>query len=138
MIGHHGATYDEDTVRSLTILNLSGDSTLIWAPENDALMEGVIGERMRNGFAFFVMRRRWGGLLPDRKVRVTDLAKAMESRKLTMADEVFAGIVGQGGVQLVRTPAQRSGLGTGDAQLTRVPALAAASQCLVVRQPVGG
>lgn len=133
-----GTAHDEATVRSLTILNLSGDSTLIWSPENDDLMREVIAERMRNGFAFFVMERRWQGLVPDRKVRVTDIDKAMASRRLTMADEVFASIVGRDGVQLVRTPAKEGALSTGEARLTRDPAVAARSQCLAVRQPVGG
>jgi hypothetical protein len=129
---------EESTVRSLTILNLSGDSTLAWGPDNDALMRDIVERKMREGFSFFVMERRWTGLLPDRKALVTDIDKAMASRKLTMADDLFASIVTDSGVQLVRTPSREGGVRIGDAQMTRDPAVVASSQCVAVRHPVGG
>jgi len=129
--------FDEDTVRSLTILNLSGDSTLAWGPKNDDVMREIIERKMKEGFAFFVLKKRLGGLLGERKVRVTDLDKAMESRSLVMADEDFAAIVTEGGVQLVRTP-DRGGMGTGDAMLSRDPAQIASGQSVAVRQMKGG
>ncbi len=106
---------------SLTVLNRSGDSTLAWDASNDAMvMREVIQRKLDEGFAFFVLRKRMGGLLPDRRERVTDVEAAMASRRLVMADEVLASVVGKD-VHLVPSPS-REPLRDGDAEQSRTRA----------------
>lgn len=131
------ALREDDDTRSLTILNLSGDSTLTWSPANDAVMRDMIERKMKEGFAFFILRKRLKGLLPARREAVTDIEKAMASRELVMADEDFARIVGEGAANLVRTP-ERAPLANDDAVQSRDPALIAASQSVAVRKMAGG
>jgi len=132
------AVLDEANVRSLTIMNLSGDSTLVWAPANDALMHEIIQKKLDEGFVFHILEERFVKLLPARRVRVTDVAQAMASRKLVMADELFASIVGQGSVQLVRTPDKPGGLTAGGTRRSTDAAEIASRQSVGVRQLAGG
>lgn len=121
--------------RSLTVLNMSGDSTLAWSPELDATMRELIERKMKEGFTFFILKKR--RILPDRKQRVTDVEQAMKSRSLVMADEDFAAIVAHGGARLVKTPSSDP-LRPGDTSMSRDPAAIAASQSVAVRQMRGG
>lgn len=121
---------------SLTVLNRSGDSTLAWDASNDAVMREVIQAKLDQGFAFFVLRRRLGGLLPDRRERVTDIEAAMASRRLVMADDALASVVGKD-VHLVASPA-REPLRDGDAVQSRDAGLIARSQSYAVAPMAGG
>lgn len=129
---------DPGEVRSLTVMNRSGDSTLTWTEKNDDLMRGVIEKKIAEGFAFFIVRKRLKGLLSDRKIRITDAAQAMASRKLVMADEDLASVISDGGVRLVPTPEREAPLADGDAVLSRDPEEISQAQSLAVAPMAGG
>ncbi len=40
----------------ITFLNLTGDITVTWSPENDAKMKELIRKKMKEGFVFFTTR----------------------------------------------------------------------------------
>ena len=124
-------------IRTLTILNVSGHSSLAWSPKNDDMMRELIAKKLKEGYAFFVIKRRMGGFLPDKRVRVTDLQAAMDARNLSMDDEDFARIIAEGGVQLIRTPAG-TGLRDGDAVQSHDPAEIASNRSVAARGMAGG
>jgi hypothetical protein len=101
-------------------------------------MRGIIERKIADGFVFHILERRFLSILPERRVRVTDIEKAMASRRLVMADDLFASIVGQGSIQLVRTPEVPGGILSGGTRSSRDPAEIASHQAVAVRQLVGG
>lgn len=123
--------------RSLTILNMSGHSTLTWSPKNDAMMRDLIERKLREGWAFWILKPRAGGLLGERRVKVRSLEEAMKGRSLSLDDEDFAKLIMEGGVQLVTTPERPEGW-TNDAVQSRDPASIAASNAIGVRNMSGG
>ncbi len=129
-----------DDTRSMTFLNASGDGTLAWGPGSDDAMRALIERKMKEGFAFFIVERRLGGLV-RRKVRVTDVEKAAASRAVTLSDADFAAMVSSGAAQLVHTPGRDSGRGIpmGGGVMSRDPAaVAAAPASYAVRAMRGG
>ena len=46
---------DDETI-GITFLNLTGDITVTWSPENDAKMKELIRKKMKEGFVFFTTR----------------------------------------------------------------------------------
>ena len=137
------ATGMDDGIRSLTLLNMSGDSTLVWGPANDELMRGVIEKKLAEGVVFHVLKERFPGtalgqLLGDRKVRVRNVEQAMASRKLSMADADFAAIITDGGVQMIRTPERPGGVLAGGSRVSKDPDEIMRSQSVGIRQYHGG
>lgn len=49
-------TVADETV-GITFLNLTGDITVTWSPENDAKMKELIRKKMKEGFVFFTTRK---------------------------------------------------------------------------------
>ncbi len=134
-----------DGTRTLTFLNLDGHGTLEWQAASDEAMRELIERKMREGFAFFVLEPRYGGIVPPLKVAVTDVDRAMSGRKVHLSDADFAAVVA-GGVATLRPTAERDGsvsraergLSQGDGTRSRDPALVARSHSLAVRAMVGG
>lgn len=123
--------------RSLTILNMSGHSTLTWSPKNDEVMRQLIERKLQEGWAFWIVKPRAGGLLPDKRVKVRTLEQAMQARSLSLDDADFAKLIMDGGVQLVSTPERAEGW-TNDAVQSKDPATIAASNAIGVRNMSGG
>jgi hypothetical protein len=125
-----------EDARSLTILNVSGHSTLTWTPANDTVMRELIAKKLQQGFVFWILKPRAGGLLGERRVRLKDIAEAMDARKLSMDDEDFARLVSEGCASLVATTPERTNLE--GAEISRDPAVIAASTAVAHRQMTGG
>ena len=68
------------TTRALTILNETGDTTIVWTDDRDAEMEAIIAKKMAEGITFFIIVPRFYGLLPPKKTKLTDAADASKHR----------------------------------------------------------
>jgi hypothetical protein len=123
--------------RSLTFLNNSGHSALTWSPKVDEVMREVIKRKLKEGWAFWILKPRALGFLPDRKIKVRTLEQAMESRSLSMDDDDFARLITEGTVQLVSTPERPDGWTDGAVQ-SKDPADIAVSNAIGVRNLSGG
>lgn len=88
------------TIRALTMLNESGDSTLTWTPDRDEAMEAIIEKKMAEGVSFFIIEPRFGGRMP-----LKTAAEARNYRALAIPDEDFAKFVEIGNAEVVKTPA---------------------------------
>jgi ethanolamine ammonia-lyase large subunit len=53
----HIKEMDVSEMRGITFLNLSGDITLEWSPENDEKMKGLVTKLMAAGYTFFTTRQ---------------------------------------------------------------------------------
>lgn len=87
--------------RALTMLNEMGDTTITWSEDRDDVMEQVIQKRMDAGCSFFIIDTRFGTRKPLKKA-----ADANKYRLLAIPDEDFAKFVGDGTIELVKTPEQ--------------------------------
>lgn len=76
-------------VRALTMLNESGDTTLVWTPDRDDDMEQIIERKMAEGCVFYVIEPRFGT-----REKLTDARDANRHRMLAIRDEDFARFVG--------------------------------------------
>lgn len=89
---------------ALTMLNQTGDVTLIWDAENDEAMEALIEKKMKDGFTFFLIEARFGGIASPAKIPLRDASDARKHRALAVRDEDFIAIVEGGQASLVKTP----------------------------------
>lgn len=120
--------------RALTLLNESGDTTIVWTEDRDAEMEEIIRRKMAEGITFFVIEPRFLGLLPPKRTRLEDPARAREHRALSIPDPDFAKFVSGGAGEAVKTPSGRART----TKVSRDPAEVARSESVGVKPMRGG
>jgi len=86
-------------IRSLTMLNENGDTTISWSSDRDDEVEAIIAKRMAEGCVFFVIEER--GL----RQPLRDASDARKHRVLAIPDADFAKFVGEGHGEAIPTPA---------------------------------
>lgn len=93
--------------RSLTLLNNSGDVTILWDEAQDEAIEAIIAKKMAEGVTFFIVEPVAGGLAAPKKTALTEPAQAMKNRALAIDDADLATFVGEGKATLVKTAGRR-------------------------------
>lgn len=122
-------------IRSLTMLDETGDTTIVWTEDRDDEMEAIIEKKMREEkIRFFIVEPRAFGWLPPRKTEIKSFDEARKHRALAIKDEDFAAFVGEGKGDAVKTPAEP----TRKARLSRSAKEIAGSQSVGVRAAAGG
>jgi hypothetical protein len=86
-------------IRSLTMLNEMGDTTITWTEDRDDLMAAAIQKKMDAGCTFFIVDSRFGS-----RQRLQRAADANKHRILAIPDEDFAKFMGDGTIDVVKTP----------------------------------
>jgi hypothetical protein len=92
------ATGDESAIRSMTLLNETGDLTIAWEADDDERMREMIQAKMDQGYSFFAVRRKLG---VRRKVRVTKASDLGSDRKVVLKDADAERLFREGTVGLV-------------------------------------
>lgn len=77
------------TLRALTMLNETGDTTLVWTSDRDDEMEQIIARKMREGCIFYIIEPRFG----TREI-LRQAGDANRHRMLAIPDADFAKFVG--------------------------------------------
>lgn len=95
------------SLRSLTLLNGSGDVTLVWDEGSDAQIEEIIRQKMAEGMTFFVVEPVAGGLAAPRKTTLTEPLQAMKNRALVIDDAQLEAFVNSGAAAVTKTPRGR-------------------------------
>jgi len=90
--------------RSLTLLNRSGDVTIIWTEESDAVIEAIIAKKMAEGITFFIVEPVAGGLAPPRKTKLNDPEQARNNRAVVIDDADLAAFIDTGAAAIVKSP----------------------------------
>ncbi len=91
--------------RALTLLNSSGDQTIVWDERSDDEMERIIQKKMDEGVTFYIIEPRAWGLLPPKKTPLESFDDALKHRALSIKDTDFAAFCGEGKAEVVPTPA---------------------------------
>lgn len=102
----YGGMAKKQPVRAVTILNESGDQTIVWTEDRDTEMVEIIRKKMEQGISFFIIEPRFFGLLPSKKTPLAKADDARAHRALAIKDEDFARFVGEGSGDVVKTPDQ--------------------------------
>lgn len=121
-------------IRAMTLLNESGDTTVVWTEEQDDQMVEIIRKKMAQGVSFFVVEPRFFGILPPKKTLLTAPEQATEKRALSIRDEDLIAFVSSGGGEFVKTPPEKV---TGTKR-EKDPEKVAKSQSIGVKPIVGG
>ena len=122
------------TTRALTLLNETGDTTLVWTEDQDETMVEIIRKKMAEGISFFVIEPRFFGLLPAKKTPITEPSQALEKRAIAIRDEDLMAFVSSGGGEFVKTPAAKV---TGSKR-EKDPVKVASSQSIGIKPMQGG
>lgn len=89
---------------ALTMLNESGDTTLVWSEEQDAAMAEIIAKKMAEGCTFYIIEPRLGGLAAPKRTPLKDFESALAHRAISIPDADLMKFVGIGGAVAVKTP----------------------------------
>jgi hypothetical protein len=123
-----------EQIRAFTLLNNSGDSTITWEKENDAVMRDLIEKKMKQGVAFFIIPPKVMGFIPRPKSRISDVDEIMKHRSVSVRDEDFAAIIASGLAGITDRPE----IDTERAEQCHDPAVVARSQSIGVMPMRGG
>lgn len=121
-------------MRALTMLNESGDTTIVWTEDRDDEMRTIIEKKMAQGVTFFIVEPRFYGFLPSKKTKVTDPEQALRHRALAIPDVDFARFVESGAGEAVKTPAAPART----VRKAKTAAEVATSESVGVKQMKGG
>jgi hypothetical protein len=83
-------------MRTLTMLNEAGDTTISWTEDRDDEMESIIAKKMKEGITFFIVVRGRGKTLTQRGPELKKPAEARKQRALVIPDEDLAKFVSSG------------------------------------------
>ncbi len=125
-------------MRTLTMLNQSGDTTISWLPENDEAMMAIIEKKMAAGVSFFIVPLTKAGK-PDRRkkpMQIESAEQARAQRAVSIPDADLAKFVSDGLGEVVASPAEPMGRGT--VRRARTPREAAQNHTVGVAPRRGG
>lgn len=82
---------------SVTLLDRTGDSTLAWSDENDDNVRQVIEKKLAEGWSFFILKPRIGGLIAPKKTPLKKFKDLPEdARAVSMSDADFMTLLQEG------------------------------------------
>jgi len=76
----------EQITPSITFLNQSGDITITWDKQNEDAMLALIEQKRKDGYTFFILKPRFGGLLGNKKVEVENIEQARQAGSVVAND----------------------------------------------------
>lgn len=125
-------------MRTMTMLNESGDVTIEWLPENDEAMMAVIERKMAAGVSFFIVPMTKAGKPDKRKkpFKIEDAEQARARRAVSIPDADLAKFVSDGLGDVAKSPEQP--MGRGSVRRARTPREAAKNHTIGVAPRRGG
>ena len=71
---------------SIIFLNMTGDIHITWDKQNEDAILALVEKKMKEGYSFFILKPRVGGLLGNKKVAISDVADARRAGGLVVPD----------------------------------------------------
>jgi ribosomal protein L12E/L44/L45/RPP1/RPP2 len=78
---------------SITFLNSSGDITISWDKDKEDAMLDLVRKKMDEGYTFFLLKPRAGGLLGNKKVPATDIEQIRKAGSFVAPDALAKSVV---------------------------------------------
>lgn len=133
---------------AITFLNMSGDVTITWDKQNEADMLALIQKKMDEGYAFFLVKPRFFGLLGTKKTPLKSAKDAQGVGSVSAEDRLVGHAVSRicdaevsSALQKQKARLVGSSQSSGPLETTRRAASAAevlTRQAVAVRPVVGG
>lgn len=93
---------------SMTIFNGRGDLTIAWDEADDEAVTAMIEKKMAEGYTFFILEPRLGGMAAPAKIPLKRVSDALHQRavalRLSDGDREIAGLIESGKAEPVATP----------------------------------
>ena len=120
---------------SVTLLDRTGDSTLAWSDENDDNVRAVIERKMTEGWSFFILKPRIGGLIAPKRTPLKKFKELPEeARAVSMSDADFMTLLEEG----FATKAERAASSLQTTGRAKTAAEAARADTVAVKPRRGG
>lgn len=74
---------------SICFLNRTGDITVSWDESNEAAVLDMVAQKMKEGYAFFILKPRLFGLGSPKKVRANSIAEVKAAGAVVVDDAAF-------------------------------------------------
>lgn len=78
---------------TITFLNSTGDITISWEKDKEAEMLALIEKKMKEGYTFFILKPRMGGLLGNKKVAVESIEQVRKAGSVVATDALAKSVV---------------------------------------------
>jgi len=137
----------EQIIPSITFLNESGDITITWDKQNEEAMLALIEQKRKEGYTFFILKPRFGGLFGNKKVEVESIEQARQAGSvvandalaktvsMNLGDTAVSAAVAAGHAEVVPLAKERSFQTAG---VARTAQEVVRNQTLATRPIVGG
>ncbi len=76
-------------IRSMTFLDQSGDTSIIWDEDTDEKMLAIIEAKMAEGFVFFIVKPSRIPFMPPRQVRAKSINDVRDAGSVLIRDEAL-------------------------------------------------
>lgn len=86
-------TTTEQIQPSITFMNSSGDITISWEKDKETEMLALVQAKIDEGYTFFLLKPRAGGLLGTKKVPVDSIEEIREAGSFVAPDALAKSVV---------------------------------------------
>lgn len=80
---------------TIVFLNMTGDVTITWDDQNEAAVLALVQKKMNEGYTFFILKPRFGGLLGNHLVPLKNIEDARAQGKVVAPDALTDRIIAQ-------------------------------------------
>lgn len=128
-------------IRTTVLLNMSGDLTLSWSPDEDQKMIEFIKSKMDQGYSFFEVKRttHFLGLIKTKRQHYLSNTDKLSSREVVMKDVHDAeaeAVLKSGTGAITNTPSHNEQPET--TRIIRSPQEAAQTHTVMIKPMMGG
>ena len=95
----------KEHTRSLSLLDGTGDTTVTWDEDTDEKMLGIIEERMKQGFVFYILKPvKFLKINSFRKTKAKSIDEVKEAGSVIIKDDDLAKLFVSGDIGVAKTP----------------------------------
>lgn len=84
---------EETFAPTITFLNSTGDITISWEKDKEKEMLALIDKKMKDGYTFFLLKPRAGGLLGNKKVPAENIEQIRKAGSVVAPDALAKAVV---------------------------------------------
>lgn len=86
---------------SMTLLDETGDTTIVWDEDTEAKLLPIIEKKMKQGVVFYIIKERMIPMLPPKKVRLKKATDIKAAGAVVVRDEDLAGLFLSGDITTI-------------------------------------
>lgn len=83
-------------MRSMTMLDQTGDTTIVWDEDTEKALMPIIEKKMREGVVFYLIKPRKLSFLPPKKVKAKKIEEIQKAGAVSINDEALSDLFQKG------------------------------------------